>query len=151
MALNDDMRILSGVRLFEGFTHEQLRLMAFGAENIFLKAGRSLYHEGATADCAFVVAEGRMVLYREKDGQRAVLEVLGPGSIMGEFALIANGRRLTSAAAESDTQLIRLNRSMFRRILEEYPDTAADLHERIASELDAMIARMKNVAARLEK
>ena len=34
MALDDDIRILSGVRLFEGFTREQLRLMAFGAETI---------------------------------------------------------------------------------------------------------------------
>jgi CRP-like cAMP-binding protein len=149
MALDDDMRVLAGVRLFEGFTHEQLRLMAFGAENISLNAGRNLYDEGATADCAFVIAEGRVALYRERDGRRTVIEVLGPGSIMGEFALIANGRRLTGAAAETPAQLIRLNRSMFRRILEEYPETALDLHARISAELTDMIARIERVAARL--
>jgi hypothetical protein len=31
MALDDDIRILSDVGLFEGFTQEQLRLLAFGA------------------------------------------------------------------------------------------------------------------------
>lgn len=149
MALDDDMRVLAGVDLFEGFTHEQLRLLAFGAENITLARGRTLYYEGASADCAFVVADGRIALFRERDGRRSILGSLGPGSLLGEFALIADGRRLTGAVAEADTQLIRLNRSLFRRILEEYPETAADLRERIATDLGAMIEKMERIATRL--
>lgn len=149
MALDDDIRVLSGVALFEGFSREQLRLMAFGAENIALAAGRSLYFEGASADCAFVVAAGRIALYHEHDGQRATLAVMEPGSILGEFALITSGRRPTGAAAEVDSQVIRLNRSMFLRILEEYPDTAEALRQRIADNLQDMIDRMGRVASRL--
>lgn len=149
MALDDDMRVLSGVGLFEGFTHEQLRLLAFGAENITLNRGRTLYYEGATADCAFVIAQGRIALFQERDGRRKTMTTLGPGSILGELALIADGRRLTGAVAEADTQLIRLNRSLFRRILEEYPETAADLRERIAADLSAMLEKIERVATRL--
>ncbi|TIN67663.1 MAG: cyclic nucleotide-binding protein, partial [Mesorhizobium sp.] len=42
MALDDDIRVLSAVRLFEGFTQEQLRLLAFGAENTRLIANHKL-------------------------------------------------------------------------------------------------------------
>jgi len=45
MALDDDIRILSAVKLFEGFTQEQLRLLAFGAEATHLQADRKLYRE----------------------------------------------------------------------------------------------------------
>lgn len=148
MALDDDIRILSGVGLFEGFTREQLRLMAFGAEPMQLKAGRKLYLEDDQADSAYIVVSGGVSLYRENEGVREAIGTVGPGSILGELALIADTRRMTSAAATSDSELLRLNRPMFRRILEEYPDLAVILHRRISEELQAMVRRIERLAPR---
>ncbi|WEX09845.1 cyclic nucleotide-binding domain-containing protein [Chelativorans sp. AA-79] len=149
MALDDDIRVLSGVRLFEGFTREQLRLLAFGAETISLGAGRKLYSEGAPADCAFVIASGEVALYHQNADRRDLISTYGPGAILGEFALIAESERLTSAVAQTDVTVIRLSRSMFRRILEEFPEAAEDLHRRISADLQAMLARISAIAAKL--
>ncbi|MCX8568928.1 MULTISPECIES: Crp/Fnr family transcriptional regulator [Hyphomicrobiales] len=151
MALDDDIRILSGVRLFEGFTQEQLRLLAFGAENIHLPAERKLYREDDEADSAYVVISGRIALYREIEGVRADMGSAGAGAMLGELALIADTRRLTSAAAEVDSEIIRLNRKMFHRILEEYPEVAASLHQHILEDLQDMIARIESMAPRFGK
>lgn len=151
MALDDDIRILSGVRLFEGFTQEQLRLLAFGAENVNLPADRKLYREDDEADSAYVVISGRIALYREVDGVRAEVGTAGPGSMLGELALIADTRRLTSAAAAIDSEIIRLNRKMFHRILEEYPDAAARLHQHVLEDLQDMLARIESLAPRFGK
>lgn len=151
MALDDDIRILSGVRLFEGFTQEQLRLLAFGAENIHLPADRKLYREEDEADSAYVVVSGRISLYRDIDGTRAEVGSAGPGAMLGELALIADTRRLTSAAAQVDSEIIRLNRKMFHRILEEYPEVAARLHQHILKDLQDMIARIESMAPRFGK
>jgi CRP-like cAMP-binding protein len=148
MALDDDIRILSGVSLFEGFTREQLRLLAFGAESLRLSAGKGLFEEGAEADSAYVVVRGGVVLYRERDGERAIVGYAKPGVMLGELALIAETRRLTSARAEVETDLLRLSRKLFRRILEEYPELAVMLHERILEELQAMIHRIEGLAPR---
>lgn len=148
MALDDDIRILSSVSLFEGFTPEQLRLLAFGAESMKLSAGRDLFEEGTEADSAYVVARGGVVLYRERDGERAIVGYAGAGVMLGELALIAETTRLTSARAEVDTDLLRLSRKLFRRILEEYPEVALMLHERIAGQLQAMIRRIEGLAPR---
>ena len=148
MALDDDIRILSGVRLFEGFTQDQLRLLAFGAETTRLAQDRKLYREDDEADSAYVVVSGRIVLYREAGGERIVVGSVGPGAMLGELALIADTRRLTSAAAETDVEIIRLNRKMFRRILEEYPETAQALHQRISEDLQAMVRRIEKLAPR---
>lgn len=148
MALDDDIRILSGVGLFEGFTAEQLRLLAFGTESIRLPAGRKLYVEDDEADSAYVVTSGQIGLFREVDGQRVELGTVNPGSILGELALIADTKRLTSAAAATDSEILRLNRKMFHRILEEYPDIAIGLHRRIAADLQAMISRIEELAPR---
>lgn len=151
MALDDDIRILSGVRLFEGFTQEQLRLLAFGAENLQLPADRKLYREDDEADSAYVVITGRIALYREVDGERVEVGSAGPGAMLGELALIADTRRLTSAAAGTDSEIIRLSRKVFRRILEEYPDAAARLHEHILADLQDMIARIESLAPKFGK
>lgn len=148
MALDDDIRILSAVGLFEGFTPEQLRLLAFGAETTSLPAGRKLYREDDEADSAYVVISGGIALYREADSNHVVISTAGPGAILGELALIADTKRLTSASAAIDSQVLRLNRKMFRRILEEYPDLAVQLHQRIVEELQALIERIEELAPR---
>ena len=61
---------------------------------------------------------------------------------------IADTNRLTSASAEIDSEVIRLSRKMFRRILEEYPEVAVKLHQRILEDFQAMIRRIEKLAPR---
>jgi CRP-like cAMP-binding protein len=151
MALDDDIRILAGVSLFKGFTPEQLRLLAFGAETLKLSAGRDLYQEGEAADSAYIVARGRIVLYRERAEGRVYREHAGAGVMLGELALIAESTRLTSARAEVDTELLRLNRKLFRRILEEFPELAMMLHDRILATLQTMLERIEQLAPKFRQ
>lgn len=148
MALDDDIRTLSSVKLFEGFTQEQLRLLAFGTESMHLAANRKLYLEEDEADSAYVVVSGSIILFRESDENRTPLAIVKPGSILGELALIADTRRLTSAAAATDSEVLRLNRKMFHRMLEEYPELAIRLHRHISDELQALIRRIEELAPR---
>lgn len=148
MALDDDIRILSGVGLFSELTDEQLRLLAFGAEQVRFSAGREIFREGAAADCAYVVVSGRVVLYRDAGGEAVALSRLGDGAILGELALIAPTKRLTYAAAETDVLAIRLSRTLFHRILEEYPEVAARLHARMMHDLQEFLQRIESVAPR---
>jgi len=149
MALDDHIRILSGVALFDGFTQDQLRLLAFGAEAMSLPAGRKLYREDDDADSAYIVVSGRIRLFRENEGAPVEVGEAEPGATLGEMALIADSRRLTSAEAATDTDVLRINRSMFRRILEEYPETAEALRERVIEDLQALISRIEKVGERL--
>lgn len=146
MSLDDDIRVLSAVNLFDGFTQEQLRLLAFGAENTRLQAGRELFREGAPADSAFVVVRGKINLTHERDEEQFVIGTVGPGAIIGEFALISDTRRLTGAFAATDTEVMRLNRKLFRRILEEYPDVAIALRQRVAADLQALVRQIEKLA-----
>lgn len=146
MALEDDIGILAGVGIFEEFTPDQLRLLAFGTERLKLSSGKELYREGARAECAYVVVSGSVTLFRDTGEGRVMLSSHGPGAILGELALIADTRRLTGAIAASDTEVMRLNRTLFRRILEEYPEVAAKLHKRLSQGFAAMASRIERLA-----
>ncbi|MDH7784087.1 CRP-like cAMP-binding protein [Ochrobactrum sp. 19YEA23] len=149
MALDDDIRILGTVGLFESFTPEQLRLLAFGAERLVLRAGRELFREGQSADCAYIVVSGNITLFHDADEGRISIRAVGPGAMLGEMALIAQTSRLTGAVAEAETEVIRISRSIFRRILEEYPEVAASLHGHISRNLLDLISEIEKVAPRL--
>ncbi|MFC0244621.1 cyclic nucleotide-binding domain-containing protein [Falsochrobactrum ovis] len=150
MALDDDIRILSTVGLFESFTPEQLRLLAFGAERLVLRAGRELFREGQSADCGYIIVSGNITLFQETETQRVKIRTVGPGAMLGEMALIAQTSRLTGAVAEEETEVIRISRAIFRRILEEYPDAAASLHAHISRDLLQLISEIEAVAPHLQ-
>ena len=96
-----------------------------------------------------VIVTGEVAIYRQKADKREILMVERRGAILGQFALISEGERLTAADARTDVQVIRLGRSMFLRVLEEFPDLAVDLHQRIIEDLEMMLSRMTTVMTRL--
>ncbi len=145
MAIDDDIRILGSVSLFETLTPEQLRLLAFGAERLVLRTGRELFREGQSADCAYVVVSGTISLLRETDEGQFVIQTVGPGAILGEMALVSQTNRLTGAAAEVETEVIRISRSIFWRILEEYPEVAVALHTHISRTLIDLIGEIEKI------
>lgn len=151
MALDDDIRILSGVSIFEDLSGDQLRLLAFGAERLTLAKDRELYREGQNAECGYVVASGEIHLFREQPRGRQIVQSVKPGMILGELALVTQTTRLTGAVAAEQSEVIRINRSLFRRMLEEYPETAAALHERLSARLKEMLRAISRLDRRFEE
>lgn len=151
MSLEDDIRIISGVSLFEDLSAEQLRLLAFGAERVTVARGRELYREGQNAECGFIVVSGEIDLFRETPRGRLVIRQVGPGMILGELALITETKRLTGACAAVETQVIRVNRSLFRRMLEEYPETAVALHQQLSVRLCNLLDQIGDLEDRFRE
>ena len=149
MALNDDIALLQIVPLFSDISEDKLRLIAFGAERRKLQAGQMLFREGTPADCAFVVASGRFELSRAgKDGQTITLGFAERGTLLGELAMVTSVNRTMTAIAPDNAEIIRINRPLFRRMLEEYPDIAGLVRKRIDENLAALNADLGKIAGR---
>ncbi len=148
MALDETIRILSGVAFFEGFTQDQLRLLAFSAERVSLPQGALLFREGAKADSAFILLSGTIRLLGEEEGESRDMGAIRPGALLGMLALIADTQRPTSAVAASPSRLLKIERRDFRRMLEEYPDLAVALHKRMMDEFQAMVEKIERLAPR---
>lgn len=149
MALDDDIRLLSGVALFESLAEEHLRLLAFGAEKMSLRAGETLYIEGEPALCAYVVMSGRIEIYRERETEKIKLANAGSGTVLGELAVIAPTRRLSSAMATVESRVMAIDRKSFRRILEEYPELPELIRRRLAREFQVMVERLEALSSKL--
>lgn len=150
MALKDDIALLSRVPLFSELTDEQLRLLAFGAERRRVPAGQTLFREGAPGDCAFAVAAGAIELTVAKAGgnQRRLGEA-GPASLLGEMAMISPTERKFTAVAKEASEVIRIPRPLFIRMLEEYPALAGMVRDRIEANMRRTITELSQLSSRL--
>jgi CRP-like cAMP-binding protein len=148
MALDDDIALLARVPLFASLGSEPVRLLAFSAETRFLRAGDVLFKEGQAADCGYVVGEGRVAL--TNDGGLTE-HLAGSGSLIGEIALIIETLRPATATARDPVTVLRIPRSLFRRVLTEFPDAAHRVHEDFREKMRATTADLVRVGRLFER
>jgi CRP-like cAMP-binding protein len=143
MALEEDMALLAEVALFRNMDRDALRLLAFSSERRRLRAGDTLFRKDDISEFSFVVVSGIVTLIDDDVASAMV----GPGTLIGEMALLSETRRPTTAIAREPTMVLRISRQMFRRTLEEYPATAA----RIAAELRQRVQEMSGALAEVKE
>jgi len=149
MTLSQDIELLSQVSLFEGFPDEQLRLLAFGSKRLFLRGGEFLYRDGERSDGGYVIVTGQVDMLVERNKREIVLSSQLANSLIGEVALISENRRVASAIARTNCELIFIPRELFKRMLSEYPHLAERLHERISLSVRGMLKEMEAVRTRM--
>lgn len=148
MGLDSDIRLLSRVRLFAGFEPDHLRLLAFGAEARALAKGTRLYRQDDLSDGGFVVVRGNVDLISGlNDG---VISSHGTGSLIGEMALISETRHAATAIATENTEVLKITRPLFRRMLNEYPQLALLLQQRIGEAVSEFAEKLDIVRAKLD-
>lgn len=67
--------------------------------------GEFIFKEGDQGDFAYIVEKGEIQILTEISGKQTILNVLGPGSLFGEIALIDGRCRSASARASKPTLL----------------------------------------------
>jgi len=77
--------------------------------------------------------------------------VAGPGSLLGEMALLAETRRPATATAREDATVMRIPRAMFLKMLESYPDAAQRLRELLTARADQWARELDKVRATLAR
>src|SRR5690606_41382665 len=98
---------------------------------------------GTSADCGFVVAYGAVRRTSTlRDGPTRDEGTAGAGTLLSELAMISAVERKYTAGATEDSEVIRINRPLFRRMLEEYPDVAVLVEARVRANLEAMLGRV---------
>lgn len=149
MSLNDDIRLFSEVPLFRELDGDQLRLLAFGAERRPVAAGQELFREGSPAEAAFVVSRGSFELYvTARDGTARADGIATRGTLLSELALVTMVERKFTAIAIEDSEVLRVSRGLFHRLLEEYPQVGRMVEGRIRDNIVAMANAVSGLQGR---
>jgi CRP-like cAMP-binding protein len=81
-----------------------------------------LFSQGAPADAVFYIQKGKVkITVVSEQGKEAVVAVLGADEFCGEGCLAGQLRRMATAAAMSECEIMRLEKAAIVRVLHEEP------------------------------
>ena len=101
---------LGALPMFGGCTNKELRDIARIVDELQVESGRVLMSQGDAGQEAFVIEEGTAEVVR--DGQ--LLATVGPGSYVGELALIDAGPRSATVTATTPMRVLVIGRASCR-------------------------------------
>jgi CRP-like cAMP-binding protein len=132
MTIEDDIAFLERVPTFAQLGFSALQIVAIGSETKHLEDGEVLFRAGETADAGYVIQEGALKLTKHDPRRSDPSVTLGPGVLIGELALVTETVRPVTAIAAEPTTVIRISRSLFRKVLEGFPEAARLMRDRLA-------------------
>jgi CRP/FNR family transcriptional regulator, cyclic AMP receptor protein len=102
------------------------------------EAGTVIFAEGDRADSMYVVLDGELDVWVGSN----LLEVIGPGGIIGEMALINRNTRSATAVAKSTCRLALVDEKRFQFMVQETPYFALHVMRVMAERLRRMNVKL---------
>jgi CRP-like cAMP-binding protein len=148
VGIEDDILFIERVPTLRALGRDALRILAIGAESRYVHKGEVLFTAGEAADSGYIIQEGSFRL--EGISKQAGELIAGPGTLLGELALISEIKRPATATANEPSTVIRISRSLFLKMLEGYPRAALVLRDQIVMRAQHALKEMSDVRARLD-
>ena len=143
-AVSERAMQLKRASLFQDLDGEALEALARIARSRSFSDGGVIFRKGDEASGLYVVVRGRVKISAgSRDGREVVLNLLGPGEVFGEVALIDGGERTAEAAACEPVRALVFERAPLIAFLEANPALMLRM-------LVTLTSRLRWVSERLE-
>ena len=106
------------------------------AKHSTLKRGATLFSKGDPGISLYAVISGSVkISISSPDGRNAILNIIGPGEIFGEIALLDGGVRSTDATANTNCELFTIDKREFIPFVRSQPTLAMKFIELLCTRL----------------
>ena len=113
--------LLRNVALFKNLSLDELYQIDEALEQKQILAGATVYTEGSWGNNLYIIAEGRIQIVKELDGQLEEIKQLTAGQYFGEIALFDEAPRWDGAIALEDCVLLSLEKKRFISLIAQRP------------------------------
>jgi CRP/FNR family cyclic AMP-dependent transcriptional regulator len=145
----EQVELLSGVDIFEGFSHEDVReilrdLLRRNAE-IKLQEGEVFYTPREPDGKFFILKQGRVRIYKMEGSREFTLEMVDAGTIFGEVAFTPHRLRDAYAEAMEPSILLAVERDDVEHLIREKPLVGLRIISLLSERLHYYETRMEDV------
>jgi CRP/FNR family transcriptional regulator len=135
--------------LFANLPPDDLRRVSEIASARHFGKKASVFREGERADGFFVVAEGRVKVFKlSEDGKEQVLHLIGPGQSFAEATIFEGGTYPAHAEALEECDLVYLPKRSFIDLLERNPRIALRMMASLSKWLKRMTDLVESISLR---
>jgi CRP/FNR family cyclic AMP-dependent transcriptional regulator len=107
--------------LLQGFTPQGAQRLLERGEVRACSAGEVLFKEGDPPAFAALVLGGKIQVFVERAGADMILTDVGPGTILGELAVLCGIPRAASVRARESATVLQWSAAVFRNLLLRHP------------------------------
>ena len=121
LSLADIKTQISHLEFFQQLPEQAFNALCSEIELFGVEGGEYLFRKNDLGDCMYVVANGRLRVVDEPVNGEVLVE-FGAGQPFGEIALISEQPRMASVQACRDSQVLRLSKDRYHRIISQWPE-----------------------------
>ncbi|MBI3045100.1 MAG: cyclic nucleotide-binding domain-containing protein [Betaproteobacteria bacterium] len=140
-------KLVGGIPLFVGIERAELEGFMRLFQPVSFDTGARIRRQGRPADSAFMIESGNAeVVTALPGGGEAMVASLGPGSLLGEMALLESGKCSATVIARTPVAGYVIERDGFRMLLAQRDRAAFLIQQRITR---ALCQRLRELNARI--
>lgn len=145
MAIEDDIRMLGGVRLFADLTDAQLKIIAFSGEHVDFQQGQFLYRKGDKSTAAFVILDGNAEVVISADKKVSDTILIEPGAFAGEIGVLTQTKRDVSLRAVDDVHVLKISRELLLRLAGDFPEIGVGMMSVLEDQLNETLEDLGSI------
>ena len=108
--------------------------------------GELIIAENENGNCMYVIQEGEVEVFQDRDGRESRLAVLKNGDFFGEMSIFENEKRSASVRAKGMVRVITVDKKNFLKRIHEDPSLAYHIVQTLSRrlrDLDQQHTRIK--------
>lgn len=146
MQLDDSVNILARLPIFAGMDGELLSTIAFSSERLLFRRGERLATDGRLGEAAYVILSGAAQIAEGTSDKRR-LRLVGPGTMIGELAMLVEYTFASTVTASEETEVLELRRDMVHEMMRQFPA----IQEHFSYRIHGRLARMAEDLRRYDR
>jgi small-conductance mechanosensitive channel/CRP-like cAMP-binding protein len=119
--------------LFIGMQADELEDLGQSAIHLRFGKGEKIIEQGKPGKSMYILADGSAEVRVEHGGELVQVGRLGQGDCFGEISLLTGEPRTATVIAESDCEVVKIEKSAMRALLLQHPRLAETLSETLAA------------------
>jgi len=137
--------------IFANLRPGQLKTLALSSDRVLFPSGSVLIETGQHGDTSFLIVAGHIQF--QPDGPGAQVSLSGPGTVVGELAMLTEVVHRSTVQAYDDVRALSFGRALMHELFSQDPDLAehfigilSDRLKQFATELKAAQAALQTAA-----
>jgi len=137
------------VQIFSGLGSEELNRIATQARSLRKARGEFIYIAGERADFVYILKRGRVKLsVVAETGKEIAIDIIQPGEIFGEFALVDESMRSNMTQALDDVLMWVFSKHDFTKLLTTQPQLALSYIKLVGDRRRRMEKKLSDITSK---
>jgi len=145
--MKKSLDVITTLPLFNGLPEDQMAAIRKIAVDKKFPRGQSIFSEGDESSGFFVIAEGRVKVYKVSiDGKEQILHIFGPGQSFGEVSVFTGQKFPAYAEAITQVRVLFFPRRAFVDLIAGNPSLALNLLAVMSVKLHQFTVQIENLS-----